>query len=154
MHSRFREKLLYFWRKISVSIGTRGSGHLFASLTRDLSGIQSAHRCLLVFTFKFCKCFNSCDVNQVSNSARDWFCCGVYHRDETFFENTFYKNRFHWSNNHPPSKQNDKTLVIKCDATISKLSSHVYLFYQFTPYLIIILRIALYFCIIFVETRI
>lgn len=50
-----------------------GDGHLFATLTLDLSGtnrIRASLICLSIY-FQVCKCFNSCDVNQVSNSASD-----------------------------------------------------------------------------------
>lgn len=85
--------------------------------------------------------------------GRDWFCCGVYHRDETFFENTFYKNRFHWSNN--------STIVQRSWLNVTRQFQNyppMYLFYQYTPYLIIILCHFIfdifYIRIISVETRI
>lgn len=81
-------------------IETRDTGYLFATLTHDLPAnpIRIASLPASIY-FQVLQMFQQlCDVNQVSNSASDAIDSvrGVYHRDdETFFENTFYKNRFH-----------------------------------------------------------
>lgn len=108
----------------SFSIETMGDGHLFATLTLDLSGtnrIRASLVCLSIY-FQVCKCFNSCDVNQVSNSASDAidsvavFTIATKHFSKIRFTKTGSIDQI-----TPPSYTIDETLVIKCNATNFKI---------------------------------